>query len=98
MAFMISSSGRHRVARWQSGYTDLIPWTPSPAVRTGNGAVNTVRIDVSEDSFDFYVNGQYLASVVDATWRDGRIAFWGSSGAAYLPTSFYLEYIRVCRN
>ena len=98
LAFMISSSGRYRVARWQNGYTDLIPWTSSPAVRTGDGATNTVRIDVYEDTFDFYVNGQYLASVNDSTWRDGRIAFWGSSGASVLPASFYLDYIRVCRN
>ena len=97
LAFMISSSGQYRVARWQRGYTDLVPWTPSAAVRTGDGAVNTVRIDVSEGAFDFYVNGQYLASVSDTTWRDGRIAFWGSSSAAELPASFYLDYIRVCR-
>lgn len=98
LAFMLSSSGKYRVARWQRGYTDLIPWTPTAAIRTGDGAANTVRIDVSENTFDFYINGQHLTSVTDTTWRDGRIAFWGSSPAAELPTSFYLDYIRVCRN
>jgi hypothetical protein len=96
LAFMIASTGNYRIARFERGYTSLVDWTRTGAIRTGNGAVNTVRIDVRGDTFDFYINGDYITTVVDDTWADGRIAFWGSS--EMVPTAFFLDYFRVCPN
>lgn len=95
LSFMISSAGAYRIARYENGYNELVDWTPSNAVRTGHGAVNTLRIDNRGDNFDFYLNGQYMTTVTDNTWADGRVAFWGSSSQT--PVDFYLDYFRACR-
>src|SRR5690606_18502312 len=96
LAFMISSTGAYRIARFQDGYTDLVEWTPAPALRTGEGVVNTLRVDSRGDTFDFFINGQFMVTVTDSTWPTGRFAFWGASNDP--PTSFYLDYFRICRN
>ncbi|MAS32367.1 MAG: hypothetical protein CL610_00075 [Anaerolineaceae bacterium] len=96
LAFMISSSGAYRIARYQNGYVSLVDWTPTDAIFLGDGALNTIRIDMRGNRFDFYINGRSITSVTDSTWDSGRIAFWGSSSV--LPNRFLLDYIRICQN
>ena len=96
LAFMINGRGEYRVARFESGYTDLIPWTRSSAIMTGNNALNRMRVDSQGTRFELYVNGELLTSVNDSTWADGRVAFFGTS--ASVPADFYLDYFRICRN
>jgi serine/threonine protein kinase/uncharacterized protein YgiM (DUF1202 family) len=95
IAFMINDEGEYRIARYEDGYTDLVPWTYSDSIRTGDFAVNTLRIDMRGIQFDLYINGEYLAGVRDNTWEDGRVAFWGAT-QDILPIEFYLDYIRFC--
>jgi serine/threonine-protein kinase len=96
LAFMISSSGAYRIARYQGGYASLVDWTPTDAIFLGDGALNTLRIDIKGSRFDFFINGRSIASVTDNTWASGRIAFWGSS--SIVPNRFLLDYIRICQN
>ncbi|MBZ0300133.1 MAG: protein kinase [Anaerolineae bacterium] len=96
LAFMISSTGAYRIARYQGGYASLVDWTASDAINLGDGALNTLRIDSKGDRFDFYINGRSIASVTDSTWFSGRIAFWGSS--SIVPNRFLLDYLRICQN
>ena len=96
LAFMISSTGSYRIARYQGGYASHVDWTPSDAINLGDGASNTLRIDIKGDRFDFYINGRSIASITDSTWESGRIAFWGSS--SIVPNRFLLDYIRICEN
>jgi hypothetical protein len=96
IAIMIDSEGDYRIARYTGGYTDIVPWTPSQAIRVGDGVVNTVRVDMAGDRIELFINGQYITRVTDSTWPDGRIAFWGAS--SQVPAEFYLDYIRVCAN
>ena len=96
LAFMISSSGAYRIARFDNGYVSLVDWTASDAINVGDGAMNTLRIDVQGDRYDFYINGRYLTRVNNSTWSNGRIALWGSS--SLVPNRFLLDYIRVCEN
>jgi hypothetical protein len=96
MAFMMSSSGAYRIARFERDYVSLADWTATDAIRLGNGAVNTVRVDMKGSNFDFYINGRFITSVVDDTWSTGRIAFWGSS--SIVPNRFLLDYIRIGTN
>jgi serine/threonine protein kinase/uncharacterized protein YraI len=96
LAFMIRNNGSYYIGRFQNGgYTDLVAWTQSPVIRTGANAVNTLRVDIVEDRFDFFVNGAFLNSVTDSTWSQGRLAFFGSARTA--PTSFFLDYLRICQ-
>ena len=96
LAFMISSTRAYRIARFQNDYVDLVDWTPSDAIHSEDNVVNTLRVDISGDRFSFYINGDFVDSVLDSTWDSGRIAFWGSSSA--LPNTFRLDYLRVCEN
>ncbi|MCA9910184.1 MAG: SH3 domain-containing protein, partial [Anaerolineae bacterium] len=95
ISFMISSLGAYRIARFDNGYVDLVPWTPTNAVRTGDLAVNTLRIDMNGSQFDFYINGQWVDTVTDDSRSDGRVTFWGAT-STIVPVEFYLDYIRFC--
>jgi hypothetical protein len=96
LAFMISSTGSYRIARYQNGYSDIVNWTTSNAIRIGDGETNTLRVDMRGDDFDLFINGRFITTVSDSTWPSGRIAFWGSS--SILPNRFLLDYFRVCQN
>lgn len=97
LAFIINSSGSYTIARWSDDhYTNLIPWTRSPALRLDNNAVNTLRVDSSGSTFTFSINGQQMASVTDATWPEGRLVFFGAASTDDTPLVFNLDYVRVC--
>ncbi|NWG18048.1 MAG: SH3 domain-containing protein, partial [Chloroflexi bacterium] len=99
LTFMISSTGQYYIARWSDGrYNDLVRWSPSRAIRLGDGVPNTLRVDISEDTFDFYINGEYVNTVVDRTWPEGRFVFFGSAAAEDTPISFNMDYMRICQN
>ncbi|MBI5667478.1 MAG: protein kinase [Chloroflexi bacterium] len=99
LAFMINSRGSYVISRWSDDqYHDLIPWTRTPAIRLRDNAANTLQIEITGDTFAFYINGQYMATVTDATWPDGRLAFFGSASTTDTPISFDLDYVRVCGN
>jgi serine/threonine-protein kinase len=94
LAFLIRNNGSYYVGRFQNEYVDLVGWTRSSAVRTGDNAINTLRIDIVEDMFTFYINGVMVTQIVDATWPEGRLAFFGASRT--VPASFRLDYLRIC--
>jgi serine/threonine-protein kinase len=96
LAFMIRNDSSYYIGRFADGdYTDLVLWTQAKAIHIGDGAINTLRIDIHNDNFDFYVNGILLSSITDTTWADGRLAFFGS--AQVTPNRFDLDYVRVCQ-
>jgi hypothetical protein len=94
LAFMIRSDGNYRITRMVDIYDDVIGWTYSAAIRTGDNATNNLTLDIRGDTFDFYVNGNLVDSVIDDTWYGGRIAFWGSTRQT--PATFDLDYISIC--
>ena len=96
LAFMISNTGKYYIARYADTYHDLVDWTDTDAVRVGRDAVNTLRVDITGDTYDFYINGEYVDSIVDRTWNSGRFVFFGSTRD--LPEIYYLDYLRICAN
>lgn len=96
LAFTIRSDGSYYIGRFVQGeYTDLTRWTQAKAIRTGDGAINTLRVDIQDDQFNFYINGVLLSSVYDSTFVEGRLAFFGASRV--VPNQFDLDYVRVCQ-
>ena len=93
---MLRGDGSYRVSRYEAetGYTDLIPWTRSAALTTGDGSTNTLRIASQGEEFEIYINGRFVDAFTDDTWRRGRVAFWGASPDT--PVTFALDYFRVC--
>ena len=49
----------------------IVDWTPSPAIKTGAPADNTLLVWAAGSEFRFYVNGQYLFSASDSTLSAG---------------------------
>jgi serine/threonine protein kinase len=95
LAFMMRGDGAYRIARYQDGvFTDLVDWTQNGAINTGDGATNTMRVELVDDTYTLYINGQFMATASDATWEEGRLAFWGASPRT--PVTFALDYFRIC--
>jgi hypothetical protein len=71
--FTISGDRNYRFGVEENGsYTPLIKWTYSDAINGGN-ATNHLRVMVAGDSFTFYVNGRFLATIRDKTFQGGDI-------------------------
>ena len=90
--FGMENTGRYRAARFQTGYTELNPWTEDDIVNTGN-ATNVLEVLVDGDNFTMSINGEALVTVFDTTYTDGRIAFFCHSDS--VPTTCHLEEIAV---
>jgi hypothetical protein len=88
----MENSGRYRAARFQTGYTELNPWTVDDIVNTDN-AVNLLEVLVDGDNFTMGINGEALVTVFDTTYTDGRIAFFCYSES--VPATCHLEEIAV---
>ncbi|MEZ4671186.1 MAG: hypothetical protein R3E39_25045 [Anaerolineae bacterium] len=100
LAFIIRSDGSFRVVRVISGGLDsegkvLVDWTPSDAIRLGNGEANTLRIDMRGSRIELYINRQLVARLTEDEWREGRVGFFGAS---WEEATFSLDYIRFCGN
>jgi hypothetical protein len=51
----------------------------SPAIKSGNNAVNTLRVVARGNTFEFYANGVLLDTVTDNTLPLGRIGLFAST-------------------
>jgi len=72
--FQISSDGYYSVDLYQKGeFVNLVAWEPSPAINQGLSATNRVRVVCAGEQFRFYINGEHLVDVTDATLRGGTV-------------------------
>ncbi len=71
--FFVSPAGTYDFERhdvngfYNNGWTDLltVPWASSPAIKTGEGATNTLAVLARGNTFTLFINGQQVATVVD---------------------------------
>ena len=58
--------------------TKMVDWTSSSTIRTGT-LPNQIEVRIRDKKMDFYVNGQFVTSVVDeAGYMRGRVGFYTS--------------------
>lgn len=70
--FTVTNDGKYNVSLYKDDkYTDLIPYTASSAVRTGGSDENSFKVVMRGAQFDFYLNGQYLDSVINTAISSG---------------------------
>jgi hypothetical protein len=70
--FTVTNDGRYNVSKYQNDkYTDLIPYTNSPLVNTGDDSSNTFKVVTRGSRFDFYLNDEFLNTVTDTTISGG---------------------------
>ena len=77
---VISADGNYAVARWDGSDeaapdkntpVSLIGWTGSSSIN--RRGVNTMRVLMRGDTFDFYINGERIDSITDNNYADGWI-------------------------
>ena len=58
--------------------TTLVEWTPFSAIRTGTSP-NQIEVRIRDRKLDFYINGQFVTSIVDVeNFQGGRVGFYAS--------------------
>jgi hypothetical protein len=58
--------------------TKMVDWTSSTTIRTGTSP-NQMEVRIRDKKMDFYVNGQFITSIVDeAGYKAGRVGFYTS--------------------
>ena len=56
----------------------IVDWTPSSTIRTGTSP-NQLEVRIRDTKMDFYINGQFVTSVIDeANYKRGRVGFYTS--------------------
>ena len=73
--YVLAAGDRGEVGIWrreEDHWVDLVPWTPSGAVR-GCGATNQLTARVLGSRLTLLVNGVEVASVLDETLREGAV-------------------------
>jgi hypothetical protein len=73
--YVAEVSDRGEIGIWQRAddrWIDLLPWTPSAAVRPGS-AVNELQLSAEGPRLVFVVNDVRVASLVDSTLTRGRV-------------------------
>lgn len=72
--FNVAKNGTYSLElRRNSQWTQLIDWTPSPAIR-GLNQPNRLRVDAAGDTFTLYVNDTRLGAATDDTFQSGKLA------------------------
>jgi hypothetical protein len=58
--------------------TKMVDWTSSTTIRTGTSP-NQIEVRIRDTKMDFYINGQFITSIVDeANYKRGRVGFYTS--------------------
>lgn len=88
--FGVTCDGRARAQVLQNNRYRFLQEAPAnAAVRTGLGAENVLALRVTGEQFEFFVNGQSVLTLVDATVAAGRFGVYARSiGTAGLRVTF----------
>ena len=77
--FAISSNGFYSVQKYQANeWQKLVEWTESAAILQGED-VNRLRVTGQGDKMRFFVNGEPLTQVEDASFRSGSVGLLAST-------------------
>jgi len=81
--YVLEVGDRGEIGVWRRDrdqWIDVLPWTPSQAVRMG-GAPNELAVESRGERLTFLVNGVEVTSHVDATLAEGMVGvFVGGDG------------------
>lgn len=75
-SFRITPDGYFAFDVWHSGkysFERILGPTHSDAIHQGTAQINTLAVVASNESFDLYINGQYVASASDSRFASGKV-------------------------
>ena len=71
--FLVSDDQRFRFSRRsEDGWTSLVDWTETTAIRSGE--VNRLEVVAMGSQFSFYINGQFVGENSDSQFSSGVVA------------------------
>jgi hypothetical protein len=88
--FGVYPSGRFYMSRWDPDrreYPRVITDRDSTAIRKGNTATNTLRVEATGSTFRLFANGQFLAEATDTTHPRGNIGIWVGGKDVHIAVS-----------
>ncbi len=82
--FEFDTNGNYKISRsnnFSSGSTVIQDWTPSAALKTGNGAKNTLQLIARGGTLLFYVNDAFLTTQQDTNYKSGTIGLLATTSS-----------------
>ncbi|SDW87499.1 Caspase domain-containing protein [Lutibacter oricola] len=74
--FQISGNGYYRILKYENGdKTDIKKWTTSSFIKEGNGAINNLTVEKSNNKYKFYINGSFVHSMPFSKLFGKRVGF-----------------------
>jgi serine/threonine protein kinase len=97
--FQINTAGQYQISRISPSLgsignpviTPLQNWTNSPALKTGNSAVNNLAVIANGVTLLFYINGTFIGQEVDSNYTSGEIAFYATSDGTTVADVAYKD-------
>jgi len=81
--FSLNCAGQARALKLTGAdLVSLKDWQEYPAINKGANADNTITIWMFKDEFNFYVNDQFLFTLIDSTFAEGYYGFFVNGGAS----------------
>jgi hypothetical protein len=76
---LTATSPEYKIVLHKAGSeSKVVDWTPSSTIRTGTNP-NQLEVRIRDTKMDFYINGQFITSIVDeANYKRGRVGFYTS--------------------
>src|SRR5262249_40920082 len=68
--------------------TSLVDVTANPAIKSGLGAINTLRVRAVGSHFTFFVNDVQVGQADDSTFSSGLLGLFGEDGMDVAYTNF----------
>lgn len=89
--FFLSGDGYFQIKKMAGGKKEAIkPWQKSSAIKTGNGAVNILKIEKRNDYYTFYINDRNVYSTGFEPFFGDRIGF-----VVYQRQKIAVDYLKI---
>lgn len=89
--FGIATNGHYRISNSKAGtYSNVVPWTKSSNIITGNYKTNVLKIKKTGSSISYYANGTYLYSQTFSNFIGNRMGI-----RIYKNQKIAIDYFRV---
>jgi hypothetical protein len=90
------ANGLYAVLRYATGeVSDVVPWTPSPAIKTGAGIWNTLEVNTVGHTASVSINSQLLATVQGVPPAKGGLVALIAAAPKATATSWAFARLRI---
>ncbi|GIK40655.1 MAG: hypothetical protein BroJett011_44880 [Chloroflexota bacterium] len=95
-AFRISGDGFYTVEKTEGNkMLPLIDWTASSLIDPDEGGANLLTVEGQGDTYRFYINGQQVDSVSDATYSGGTFGLMVDNFDGTNPATFTFDDLKM---